>query len=163
MLSSPASGNYLFHGGIVTSVYLGQTNRGRTVTSPHFCLCLRRHFGLSGCHIQGPRAELCLLLEHTLRMQPDGRVPAHLADPHPTNPCSPYKNPAFSVSGSRRKVCCWAPARHGSTAALLIIYFNRGGRRELGETSAKGISRPSASAVTTFRSSAPQGTWGPCP
>lgn len=93
MLSSPASGNYLFHGGTVTSVYLGQTNRERIVTSPPFCLCLCRRFRLAGCRIQGPRAELCLLTEHTLRMQPDikslptWQIPASRSPPHkPTQP-----------------------------------------------------------------------------
>lgn len=161
MLSSPASGNYLFHGGTVTSVYLGQTNRERIVTSPLFCLCLCRHFRLAGCHIQGPRAALCLLTEHTLRMQPDDQVLGHLADPPPHKPTAAPTKIQHPVSRSRRRVCCWAPARHGRAA--LIVHFSRGGRRELGETSAKGISRPSASAVTTFRHWAPQGARGPCP
>lgn len=122
MLSSPASGNYLFHGGTVTSVYLGQTNRERIVTSPPFCLCLCRHFRLAGCHIQGPRAALCLLTEHTLRMQPDDQVLGHLADPPPHKPTAAPTKIQHPVSRSRRRVCCWAPARHGRAA--LIVHFN---------------------------------------
>lgn len=88
MLNSPASGNYLFHEGTVTSVYLGQINRERIVTSPPFCLCLCRHFILSRCRSKGrtpkPHSHFTA---HSQKMQagpkplPSGGFPAH-SHPH---------------------------------------------------------------------------------
>lgn len=71
MLSSPASGNYLFHGGTVTSVYLGQTNMERIVTSPPFCLCLRR---LSDSLLPHPRTEGRAVFAHRAHPEDAGMI-----------------------------------------------------------------------------------------
>lgn len=46
MLSSPASGNYLFHEGTLTAAYLGERSSKRIATSAPFCLRLHGCFSL---------------------------------------------------------------------------------------------------------------------
>lgn len=87
MLSSPASGNYLFHEVTVTSVYLGQINREGIVTSPSVCLCLR---SLSRCRSEGPAA----LPGDAGRSQPR------------SSPCPPSRSPSADPSSHHE---LWKP------------------------------------------------------
>lgn len=135
MLSSPASGNYLFHEGTVTSVYLGQINRERIVTSPPFCLCLRRHFSLSRCRSEGltakPRSRfrsIHAFAAHSQVMQAGAShapAPARPADPHrqisstPQIAAAPTKIPHLLFTGQGGR---FAAELRSGTAVLQLAY-----------------------------------------
>lgn len=113
MLSCPASGNYLFHEGTVTSVYLGQINRERIVTSPPFCLCLGRRFSLPQRRSRGPTAKprsrfrSALPADAALGPLPAQQIPASRSPAH-SRPRHELLQPLqkFSIS-------CFQPEKDG--------------------------------------------------
>lgn len=113
MLSSPASGNYLFHEGTVTSVYLGQINRERIVTSPPFCLCLGRCFSLPQRRSGGPTAKP--------RSRFHSALPADAAlEPLPAQQIPSSQPPAPRIAAAPTKIQHpLFPAQEGRFAAEL--------------------------------------------
>jgi len=180
MLSSPASGNYLFHEGRVTSVYLGQKNRERIVTSPPFWSCLRRRFSSSpgAAPKDQPQSRVHASAACSQMTQAGARrapAPARPADPRRHTPSSQPPAPQIAAAPTKlqhlfffffkeTRIRFAAELWHGSLYIKSFYTEVEGAwRRALGETSAKGISRPSASAVTAFRCWAPRGALSKCP
>lgn len=106
MLSSPASGNYLFHEGTVTSVYLGQINRERIVTSPPFCYVSTDVSASLGAAPKGRlQSRIHTFAARSLMMQAGSshaRALARLADPHQQIPSS--QPPAPQIAAAPTKI-----------------------------------------------------------